>query len=118
MVNSFFTNTVVIKSCAVIEEAYLRCYIESSNQQCGSVDFISEKINFNISGKNIFYKGMDSIKNIRLEYRDEILIFTFRNKKSLTFNCGMKEFGKISDHIRQYENFGSSQDQKTSFFND
>ncbi|MGJ1528013.1 hypothetical protein ACR79H_20335 [Sphingobacterium spiritivorum] len=118
MVNSFFTNTVVIKSCAVTEDMHLRCYIESSNQQCGSVDFISEKINFNISGKNIFYKGMDSIKNIRLEYRDEILIFTFRNKKSLSFNCGINEFEKISDYIRQYKNYGSSQDRKESFFND
>ena len=118
MVNSFFRNTVVIKSCAVIEEAYLRCYIESGNQQCGSVDFISEKINFNIYGKNIFYKGMDNIKNIRLEYRDEMLVFTFMNKKSLALNCGMKEFGKISDYIRQYENYGSSQDHKASFFND
>ncbi|MGJ1392200.1 hypothetical protein ACR78F_17620 [Sphingobacterium spiritivorum] len=61
---------------------------------------------------------MDSIKNIRLEYRDEILIFTFRNKKSLSFNCGIYEFEKISDHIRQYENCGSSQDRKASFFND
>ncbi|WP_262506186.1 hypothetical protein [Sphingobacterium spiritivorum] len=40
------------------------------------------------------------------------------NKKSLAFNCGMKEFGKISDYIRQYENYGSSQDHKASFFND
>ncbi|EFK58948.1 hypothetical protein ACFU8T_15185 [Sphingobacterium spiritivorum] len=118
MVNSFFTNAVAIKSCAIIEEAHLRCYIESSNQKCGSVDFISEKINFNISGKNIFYKGMESIKNIRFDYKDEILVFTFSNNKSMSFNCGIYEFEKISDHIRQYENFGGSQDLKASFFKD
>ncbi|MGJ1432807.1 hypothetical protein ACR79M_14625 [Sphingobacterium spiritivorum] len=118
MVNSFFAHTVSITSCAVLEEAHLRCYVENNNQECGSVDFISEKINFNISGKNIFYKGMESIKNIRFDYKDEILVFTFSNNKSMSFNCGIKEFGEINAHIRQYENFGGSQDLKTSFFKD
>jgi hypothetical protein len=56
-----------------ITEQYLQLNIETDDLPCGSIDFISEKINFNIIGRS-FFKGMVAIKDIQLEYRDGKLI--------------------------------------------
>ncbi|SMC36974.1 hypothetical protein SAMN04488524_0007 [Pedobacter africanus] len=84
-----------------ITEHYLRLNIETNDLPCGSIDFVSEKINFNICGRCLF-KGMVAIKDIQLEYKDGKLIFIFKNKKNLRFNCSLKEFETVSTHIRTY----------------
>lgn len=84
-----------------ITEDYLRLNIESGKQPCGSIDFISEKVNFNIIGSS-FFKGMVAIKDIELEYKDGKLIFIFKNKKNLALNCSLKEFEKVCTHIKTY----------------
>ena len=90
-----------------ITEHYLRLNIESGNQPSGSIDFISEKINFNISGR-YFFKGMVAIKDTELEYKDGKLIFIFKNKKNLVFSCSLEEFEKVSTHIKSYANEDSN----------
>ena len=52
-----------------IMENYLRLNIKTNDQHCGSIDFISEKVNFNIIGSS-FFKGMVAIKDLELEYKD------------------------------------------------
>lgn len=85
----------------VISENYLRLNISSGGLPIGSIDFISEKINFNISGRS-FFKGMAAINQLELEYSDGKLIFIFKNKKNLALNCSLKEFEKVCTHIKTY----------------
>ncbi|MDR6786640.1 hypothetical protein ABIE26_005174 [Pedobacter africanus] len=92
---------MTITSHDMISENYLRLNIESSNSPCGSIDFISEKVNFNIIGSS-FFKGMVAIKDIELEYKDGKLIFIFKNKKNLEFNCNSKEYEKAKTHFKVY----------------
>lgn len=92
---------MTITSHDMISENYLRLNISSGGLSRGSIDFISEKINFNISGRS-FFKGMTAINQLELEYSDGKLIFIFKNKKNLEFNCSLKEFEKVSAHIKAY----------------
>ncbi|WP_454880797.1 hypothetical protein [Sphingobacterium detergens] len=90
-----------ISSLENIKQDYLRLNIESGKQPCGSIDFISEKVNFNIIGSS-FFKGMVAIKDIELEYKDGKLIFIFKNKKNLPINCSLEEFEKAKTHFKVY----------------
>ncbi|MFA4870761.1 MAG: hypothetical protein WC623_21370 [Pedobacter sp.] len=92
-----------------ITEHYLRLNIEKDNLPCGSIDFISEKINFNISGR-YFFKGMVVIEDTKLEYSNGRLIFIFKNKKNLVFSCSLEEFEKVSTHIKSYANEDSNRE--------
>ena len=86
-----------------ISADYLRLNIESDNKPSGVIDFISEKINFNIIGPS-FFKGMVPIRNIDLEFKDGKLIFIFDSKKKLSFDCSLEGFEKVSTHIKAYGN--------------
>lgn len=97
------TTVPKITSHENITEHYLKLNIETDHLTSGSVDFISEKINFNITGR-YFFKGMVAIKNIQLEYNDGKLIFIFDSKKKLMFNCSSEGFEKVSIHIKTYAN--------------
>ncbi|QIH37087.1 hypothetical protein G6053_13585 [Sphingobacterium sp. DR205] len=92
---------MTITSHDMISENYLRLNISSGGLSRGSIDFISEKINFNISGRS-FFKGMTAINQLELEYSDGKLIFIFKNKKNLEFNCSLKEFEKVNAHIQTH----------------
>lgn len=92
---------MTITSHDMLSERYLRLNISSGGQLCGSIDFISEKINFNIIGPS-FFKGMVAIKDIELEYKDGKLVFLFQNKKNLEFNCNSKEYEKAKTHFKVY----------------
>lgn len=48
---------MTITSHDMISEHYLRLNISSAGRPSGSIDFISEEINFNITGQS-FFKGM------------------------------------------------------------
>ncbi|MGE8292913.1 MAG: hypothetical protein ACN6ON_14580 [Sphingobacterium sp.] len=76
-----------IVSHEAISRNYLQLHIQSNGKPCGSVDFIAEKVNFNISYRWNFFKGMEAIKDIELQYSGGNLIFRFANKKSLVFGC-------------------------------
>jgi len=84
-----------------IKQHYLRLNIKTNDHPCGSIDFISEKVNFNIIGSS-FFKGMVAIKDIELEYKDGKLIFIFKNKKNLEFYCNSKEYEKVRTHFKVY----------------
>lgn len=88
-----------------ISTDYLRLNIQSDNKPSGSIDFISEKINFNITGPS-FFKGMVPIRNIDLEFKDGKLVFIFDSKKTLLFNCNLAAFERINTHIKTYANAG------------
>ncbi|MDF2515137.1 MAG: hypothetical protein K0R59_433 [Sphingobacterium sp.] len=85
-----------------VNESYLRLEIVSGNQPCGTIDLITEKANFNITGK-YFYKGMETIKNIQLEYKGKELVFTFRNKKHLLFTCDRTVFTIIRTYTQAFQ---------------
>lgn len=109
---------IEIKSTEIIGNKQLICYIENKDSPCGSIDFISEKINFNISGASFSFKGMEYIKNITLEYTPEELVFIFSNKKKLLVNCHLRIYEKISTHIKNYEQADNNQRSKDTFLND
>lgn len=81
---------------------YLRLNVACGNQPCGTIDLIAKKINFNIVGKH-FFKGMVSMNGIELEYQQEALVFTFRNRKRLAFNCDTIVFTTISRHVKAFQ---------------
>lgn len=87
----------------IFSENYLRLHVQSDSKACGSVDFIGEKINFNISCRRNFFKGMEVIKNIEWEYTGEKLIFIFRNGKNLAFSCNPEMFATISRYIKDFQ---------------
>lgn len=117
MFSFLFNNPPVIKSHEILDKDHLRCFVENKNSPCGAIDFIADKVNFNISCKRIFFKGMDNIKNIILNYENEKLVFTLSNKKTLSFKCNPKEFEAISTHFKNYKNADINQKKKDSFFN-
>jgi len=90
-----------ISSLENIKQDYLRLNIKTNDHPCGSIDFISEKVNFNIIGSS-FFKGMVAIKDIELEYKDGKLIFIFKSKKNLPINCNLEEFEKVSVHMKAF----------------
>lgn len=100
-----------------MNRSYLRLNIQTGMQPCGSVDFISDKINFNISGKSFSFKGMDSIKNITFQYGEGRLVFVFKNTKSLSFNCSVKDVEKVRAHITAYTQADDTRYIKAAFFN-
>ncbi|WP_313492031.1 MULTISPECIES: hypothetical protein [Sphingobacterium] len=91
-----------IISHEIVKEGYLRLDVVYKSRSCGTIDIIAEKINFNIPGK-YFFKGMEAIKNIELEYTEGELVFTFRNRKSLAFSCDMTAFTAISMYIKSFQ---------------
>jgi len=91
-----------ITSHELVNEGYLRLDVVAGNQPCGTIDFIGEKINFNILGRS-FFKGMEVIKNVELVYREGRLVFTFWNGKSLAFDCSLEEFEAVKAHTKFYE---------------
>ncbi|GAA4178989.1 hypothetical protein [Sphingobacterium ginsenosidimutans] len=86
-----------IISHELVNKDYLRLNVVSGIQSCGSIDIMYGKINFNIGGK-YFFKGMEFIKNVELEYKGEQLVFLFRNGRNLAINCTKEEFSTISKH--------------------
>ncbi|SDD26722.1 hypothetical protein [Niabella drilacis] len=82
---------------------YLRLHVCSGINSCGSIDFIGEKINFNIVDGS-FFKGMEAIRNVGLAYREGKLIFTFRNRKNLEFRCAIEAFEAVHTHVGIYKN--------------
>lgn len=112
-----FKMILKITSNKIIKEAYLQLNITAGEGECGTIDFISNKINFNIVGQ-YSYKGIEMIKNIELEYTEGRLIFIFKNKKNFTFYCSVHEFEKVNKHIKTYGDADKSSDIKNSFFND
>lgn len=110
-------DSIEIKSYEMIGKDHIIFLAENNGSPCGSIDFISEKINFNISSNRFIFKGMEYIKNLSLEYQDENLLFTFSNKKRLSVNGSTAVFEKMTAHIKAY----GHQDKrhiKNSFFND
>ncbi|WP_270089878.1 hypothetical protein [Sphingobacterium sp. SYP-B4668] len=95
------TNLKII-SHELMDKEYLRLYVVSGSQPCGTIDLISEKINFNIVGK-YFFKGMSAIKNIALKHSEERLVFKFGNSKSLSVGCDMTAFTAVSMHIKSFQ---------------
>lgn len=85
-----------IASHEIVNEEYLRLEFYSANNPCGSIDFIKEKVNFNISCRANFFKGMEMLKNIKMIYEDEKLAFKFRNNKSLVLHCPLAIYSIIS----------------------
>ena len=102
MKNKMMQTRLRIISLEFVSEHYLQLKVVSGSQPCGAVDLISEKINFNIVGRH-FFKGMETIKNIQSEYKEDILVFTFRNKKHLSFNCDRTTFTKIHAYISAFQ---------------
>ncbi|PRD54742.1 hypothetical protein [Sphingobacterium gobiense] len=97
------TTALEIRTHEIITENYLRLQVYSGNTPCGTIDFIGEKINFNIVGK-YFFKGMEAIRNIKLEYKkEEILVFKFRNSKSLAVSCDMTALKSIRMYIKSFQ---------------
>lgn len=84
-----------IISYELVNEGYLRLDVVSGSQPCGSIDLIGEKINFNITGR-YFFKGMETIKNIHIDYHKGELIFIFGNKKQLRLGSDRTVFTAIS----------------------
>ncbi len=111
-------NTPEIKSYEVLSKEQLRFYVLQDNNQCGYIDFIADKINFNISCKRNFFKGMDKLKNITLNYEKEKVAFTLSNKKTLSFKCSTAVFEHITTHIESYKDADTNQKLKDSFLND
>lgn len=111
--NTSKTENMKIISLDNISADYLRLNIESDNKPSGSIDFISEKINFNITGTS-FFKGMVPIRNIDLEFKDGKLIFIFDSKKRLLFDCSLEGFEKVSAHIKTYGNSSNNRDDFNS----
>lgn len=107
-----------ITSHEIIKEDYFRLMVQSDNRPCGFVDFIADKVNFNISCKNDFFKGMESIVNITFKYEKDRLFVVFKNKRPMVFTCKVKILEQISHHIKGHGNSGKSQNIKNSFFND
>lgn len=108
--------TISIKSHASLGETYLQFHIENENSPCGTIDFIAEKINFNISCNRLIFKGMERIKELSLEYKDESLVFIFSNEKKLSVNGSTAVFEKMIGHIKTYRDH-DDQLIKNSFFN-
>lgn len=109
-------DTVEIKSYKIIDKGYVIFYLENNGSPCGSIDFISGKINFNISCNRLIFKGMERIKELSLEYKDESLVFIFSNKKKLSVNGSTAIFEKMTGHIKTYRDH-DDQLIKNSFFN-
>ncbi|WP_312553362.1 hypothetical protein [Empedobacter brevis] len=99
-----------------IKEDYLRLHIQQNNRPCGTVDFISDKINFTISCQKNFFKGMETIRNCSCDCKEGALRFMFNNKQQLTFRCCTAVFEHINQHIQQYGNTDKSSEIKNAFF--
>lgn len=110
-------DTIEIKSYEMIEKDHVIFYLENNGSSCGSIDFISGKINFNISCNRFIFKGMEYIKELTLAYKDESLVFTFSNKKKLSLNGSTAIFEKMTAHIKTYR-YHDDRHIKDSFFND
>ena len=115
MDNFLFTDLIEIKSHEILGETHLKFYAGTDNNQCGTIDFISEKINFHISCKRNIFKGMVSIKNITIVYKLGRLVFILKDKKDLSFNCSSQTFEIMNAHIQRYKDSGYSQDMKNAF---
>ncbi len=109
-------DTIEIKSYETIEKAHIVFYLENNGSSCGSIDFISGKINFNISCNRFIFKGMEYSRELTLDYKDESLVFTFSNKKKLSVNSSKGIFEKMTAHIQTYGH-DDNQHIKNSFFN-
>jgi len=109
--------TISIKSHEVIDKGHVRFNVENKSSPCGSIDFISGKINFNISCSGFVFKGMEYIKDISLEFKDESLVFTFSNKKSLSVDGSTAIFETMIAHIKVYRHH-DDRHTKDTFFND
>ena len=112
------TDIIDIKSHEISDDAHLRFYVATGNTQCGTIDFISENINFYISCKRNVFKGMVSIKNIRVEYKPGRLVFILNDKTNLTFNCSMQLFEVMDAHIQRYKNSDHNRNIRDAFYND
>ncbi|MGU9937911.1 hypothetical protein ACNFNZ_04945 [Empedobacter brevis] len=99
-----------------IKEDYLRLHIQQDNRPCGTVDFISDKINFTISCQKDFFKGMETIRNCSCDYKEGTLRFMFNNTQQLTFQCCTAVFEHINQHIQHYGNADKSSEIKNTFF--
>ncbi|MDA3613401.1 hypothetical protein [Polluticaenibacter yanchengensis] len=101
--------TLEIKSLVILDQRYLRLQVETGNRPCGAIDFIAGKINFNISSGTFIFKGMEHIKDITFEYKAGNLVFIFSNTKTLSVECRMDFFEKISAHIETYSQANNHQ---------
>lgn len=111
-------NTPEIKPYEVLSKEQLRFYVLQDNNSCGAIDFIADKMNFNIYCKRNFFKGMDKLKNIILNYEKEKVAFILSNKKALSFKCSTAVFEQMITHIEYYKDADTNQKLKDSFFND
>jgi hypothetical protein len=109
--------TITIKTHEMIDKGHVIFYVENNSSSCGSIDFISGKINFNISCNSFVFKGMEYMKDMTLAYKDESLVFTFSNKKSLSVAGSIAIFERMTTHIKIYQQ-QDDQPIKDSFFTD
>ncbi|GEM_PF-911228 len=112
------TKILEIKSYEIPDPRHLKFYVENSNEKCGSIDFIADKINFNISCKRPLFKGMEPIKNIKFHYQNQQLVFTLSNKKALSLKCSVQVLEQMNAHIERFSNTDTNQQLKDSFFKD
>lgn len=96
-------------------EDYLRLIMTKGDSSCGFVDFIAEKVNFNISGEKVIFKGMENISNMKYTYKNDKLVLLFNNKQTIGFDCNPELFEKISNHFERYGHSEKSQHIKSLF---
>jgi hypothetical protein len=83
-------------------EDHIRLNIQTDDKTCGYIDIIADKINFNISFKNVSFKGIESIDKNTIEYRESRLLFKFKDGQQMYYRCCPKAFEIISKHIKCY----------------
>lgn len=107
-----------IKVYEILDQRHLKLYIADNNGPCGSIDFIADKINFNISCKRNLFKGMEPIQKIQSNYQKEQLVITLSNKETLSFKCSVQVFEQINAHIERYKRADTNQQLKDAFLKD
>lgn len=89
-------------------EDYIRLNIQTHDKPCGYIDIIADKINFNISFENVFFKGIESINKNTIEYRENNLLFKLKDGQQMSYKCCPKAFEYLSKHIKCYANTDKS----------
>lgn len=112
------TPGLLIVSYEHISEDYLRLIIQKGGQSCGSIDFIGDKVNFNISGKSEFFKGAERIAHIAFSFIADDVVFLFSNKQKLVIYCYPEALQEINLHVKRHRQSGKSRKDRNRFFDD